>query len=129
MFEYHGWAVIETNDPEGTPERAKALEFVTMAAKEAQDGFSLIDLALGGNGLAVLRLHGLRNHRLDGALDLFRRVAVELPASYGVLYIYDPESDHDNEFRVFRMARGAVHEFTDSALSPRIPTIEDEYQS
>ena len=127
MFEFHGWAVIQVPDVADEAERARVFEFVAAAVRDAQDGFSLLDLASGGNGLVVLRLHGLRNHRRDEALDLFRRVAGGAPASYGILYVYDPESERDNEFRTFRMARGVVEEFEDSILSPRYPTIEDEY--
>jgi hypothetical protein len=129
MFEFHGWAVITVNGHSDAAAHAlrerQDMEFVRTAVSEAQDGISLIDLTEGGNGLAVLRLHGLRNHRRDNALELFRRIAAELPASYGVLYIYDPEDPaFDNGFRIFRMARGFVDEFPDLVLSPRVPTIE-----
>ncbi|MDB6133651.1 MAG: hypothetical protein JWM59_1894 [Verrucomicrobiales bacterium] len=132
MFEFHGWATIQSSVQPDADElllsQERALEFVRSAVGEAQDKLSLIDVMEGGNSLAVLRLHGLRNHRRDGVLQLFKRIAAELPASYGILYIHDPEDPvHDNCFRVFRMARGQVEEFVDQILSPRIPTIEDAW--
>jgi len=132
MFEFHGWAVIKVSAQADAAAQAmrkeQALAFVRAAVTKAQDEISLLDVAQGGNGLTVLRLHGLRNHRRDGALNLLRRIATELPESYGVLYIHAPEAPaHDNCFRVFRMARGRVEEFEDVILSPRIPTIEDDF--
>ena len=129
MFEFHGWAVLLSSDREAALSPA-SFDTVLTAVREAQDGFSLLDVAQGGNGLSVLRLHGLRNHCRENALTLFQQVAVALPCSYGVLYIHDPEHPtHGEVFRVFRMAHGCVNEFPDQILSPRIPTIEAPYDS
>jgi hypothetical protein len=72
-------------------------------------------------------------------IDLFRRVATELPFSYGLLYVHDDEdslwditdeqiarhgNNYDNEFRVWRLARGEFEERADPFLSPYIPTVE-----
>lgn len=107
----------------------EAVEFVRTAVASVQDRFSLIDVTEAGNGLTILRLNGLRNHRRDSALELFRRIASALLRSYGLLYVHDPEdSGHDEIFRVFRMARGKVEEFADMLLSPRFSTIGDNYE-
>jgi hypothetical protein len=132
MFEFHGWIVIQVgvlpNSPAYDLREREALEFVRAAVADAQDEISLFDFVQAGNGLDVVRINGLRNHRRDEAITLFRRIAAKLPASYGLLHIHDPEAPvHDNAFRVFRMARGKVEEFEDLMLSPRFPTIEDEF--
>ncbi len=103
------------------------------AMREADDEFSWFDLRRTSNGLIVLVAHGLRNHRYEPVVDLFRWMASELPYSYGLLYVHDDEDIHrgaerDNEFRVWRLARGEFGEFADSFLSPYIPTVEPPWE-
>lgn len=81
----------------------------------------------------MLLAHGLRNHRYEPVIDLFRWVAVELPFSYGLLYVHDDEdthrgADHVNEFQVWRLARGEFEELADPFLSPYIPTVEPHWE-
>ncbi len=80
--------------------------------------------------MIVLFTHGLRNHRFDPVIDIFRWIAENLPDSYGLLYVHDDE-DHrvsepesDNCFRAWRLARGRLSEKDDPFLSPYIPTVE-----
>src|SRR5262245_59686948 len=126
MFEFHGWAVIDVdNDNADWLHRLdQALRFVRRTIKKVEHGLYTFDIAEGGNGLNVHVLHGLRNHRNGDAINLYKRVAAEVPLAYGMLYVHDWESNTlDNEFQVFRMARGQVQEFADPFLSPRVPTI------
>jgi len=60
-------------------------------------------------------------------------VANELPFSYGLLYVHDDEdhsrgADHENDFRVWRLARGGFGELADPFLSPYIPTVEPPWE-
>ena len=139
MFEFHGWATIcvdDTDDPDLSVLHARENEAVArlrVAMSEADDRFSLIDLKQLGNGLIVLLVHGLRNHRYEPVIELFRWVAVELPCSYGLLYVQDDEdhdrdADYENEFRVWRLALGTFEECADPFLSPRIPTVEPPWE-
>jgi hypothetical protein len=139
MFEFHGWATIRVDDgddPDLGVVRARedtALARLQEAVTAADDEFSHFDLRRTGNGLIVLLAHGLRNHRFEPVLDLFRWVATELPFAYGLLYVWDDEDcregrDQTNEFRVWRVARGDIQEFHDPFLSPCIPTIEPPSQ-
>jgi hypothetical protein len=58
-------------------------------------------------------------------IDLFKWIAAELPHSYGLLYAHDDEAlGQENEFRVWRLARGEIEERPDPFLSPYIPTVE-----
>jgi hypothetical protein len=58
-------------------------------------------------------------------IELFRWVATELPDSYGLLYAHDDEAEgQENEFRVWRLARGAFDERADPFFSPYMPTVE-----
>jgi hypothetical protein len=81
----------------------------------------------------VLFAHGLRNHRYEPVIDLFRWVAEELPHSYGLLYVRDDEdhgreANYDNEFRVWRLARGRFEELADPFLSPCNPIAEAPWE-
>ena len=135
MFEFHGWATIRCSDRQaevesiGSGPKVDAVKRVRAALNEAHDEFSAFDIRPAGNGLVVLSVHGLRNHRYEPVIGLFRRVAAELPDSYGLLYVYDDEdcgrgTDFTNEFRVWRMARGKFEEMADPHLSPYFPTVE-----
>jgi hypothetical protein len=130
VFEFHGWATIRVPDPDINTDRRRELEAIAVARlreaiARADDRFSLFDVRQTGNELIVLYAHGLRNHRFRPVIELFRWVASELPDSYGLLYVHDDEADgQDNEFRVWRLARGEFAELADPFLSPYIPTVE-----
>ncbi len=136
MFEFHGWAVIRVPDADDAPTHIlggredAAIKRVRAAINEVHDEFSVFDVRRASNGLVVLYTHGLRNHLYTPVVSLFRWVAEELPDSYGLLYIYDDESEaHANEFRVWRLARGRFEEQPDPFLSPYIPTVEPPWES
>jgi hypothetical protein len=40
----------------------------------------------------------------------------------------DEATGHDNEFRVWRLARGCLEELPDPFLSPYIPTVEPPWE-
>src|SRR5262249_7181410 len=106
-----------------------AIARLQAAIRAADDAFSLFDLRRTSNGLVVLLAHGLRNHRYEPVIELFRWVAAQLPFAYGLLYVHDDEdtcrgADHGREFRVWRLARGEFGELADPLLSPYIPTVE-----
>ena len=85
-------------------------------------------LATGLNGsFNALWVAGCRNRRHPSVLDLYQWLANESATNYGLLYVNDAESAHDNEFRIYRLCRGQVTEHADKLLSPIIPTVEDPY--
>jgi hypothetical protein len=131
VFEFHGWVTIrvdDRDDPDMSVVRGReeaAIARLRAAMREADDEFSLFDLRRTSNELIVLLAHGLRNHRYEPVIGLFRWVAAELPDSYGLLYVHDGEAaGQDNEFRVWRLARGRLEERPDPFLSPYISTVE-----
>ncbi len=139
MFEFHGWATIRVDDQDDPDmdiihrREEEAIRRLCKAMQKANDEFSLFDLRRTGNEMIVLFAHGLRNHRYEPVIDLFRWVATELPYSYGLLYVQDDEEhsrggDYENEFRVWRLARGQFEEMTDPFLSPYIPTVEPPWE-
>ncbi len=133
MFQVHGWAVVSSDAYEA---RSQADAALLMGLQE-QIGLTQatnikIHLDVGLNGdLHVLSVAGHKNHRYAPIIDLFGWLAVNGPGSYGLLYVLDDEDfkrgDFENEFRVWRLARGVLEEKSDPFLSPAIPTVEDPY--
>ncbi|MGJ8724406.1 MAG: Imm7 family immunity protein [Roseibacillus sp.] len=128
---FHGWLHIELNeveeeDGEQHHQRSDvAISLINGRIAEVSDTISRFSVERGGNGMIVLIAHGLRNHRNEDAVGLFRWAAAEYPESFGLLHIWDDEhSEYHNEFRVFRCARGHCSEMPDPHLSPCVPTIE-----
>lgn len=131
---FHGWLQIRIAEIDGASgadelQREKAgIAAIRERIALAEDSFSLYRIERGGNGMIVLSAHGVRNHRNELAIDLFRWVQSEFPESFGLLHVWDDENpEHDNCFRVYRCARGACTEMDDPHLSPCIPTIEPPY--
>ena len=136
MFEFHGWAAIRVAEiedsevrPIGRGPEVEAIKRVRAAINDVHDEFSLFEVKRTGNGQTVLIAHGLRNHKFEPVIELFRWVAAELPESYGLLYVHDDEAaGQDNEFRVWRLALGTFEELADPFLSPYIPTVERPFE-
>jgi hypothetical protein len=131
VFEYHGWVAIrETAGVEDDLELLhRQVEEVRECLAELGE-YGLLDVRWM-NGVPFLHVGGKPNHRGSwgvAIIDLFARVGQIAPGSYGLLHVWDDESDrHSNEFRVFRLVRGEVTEHADSWLSPAIPTLEDPW--
>jgi hypothetical protein len=139
VFEFHGWAVIRVSDLDDPPleviaaRERDAAERARTAIRDITGGASLFQVARTSNEMLVLLAHGLKNHRSETAVDLFRWLANELPESYGLLYVRDDEDherggDYENCFRLWRLARGRLDELGDPFLSPCIPAIEAPWE-
>jgi len=132
---FHGWLQIELREIEAASRadnlqrEEDAIVAVRKRIDSILDMISYFDVRRSGNGLIVLTAHGVRNHRNEQVIDLFRWSVAEFPESFGLLYIWDSEHpEHDNCFRVYRCARGNCVERDDPHLSPCIPTIEAPYE-
>jgi hypothetical protein len=121
MFEAYGWANL------GNTEDLAPLE--AEIARVAVSDFVQIHLIprLNWTG-AVVTIAACRNHRYEAVIDLFRWLASNVVDAHGVLFVRDQESEHDNEFRVWRLARGSLADLPDPFLSPCIPTIETPWE-
>ncbi|WP_432922328.1 Imm7 family immunity protein [Microbispora sp. CA-135349] len=131
MFLYHGWVTIR--ETAGLDDDDESLRRQVAAIRRLVDDLgdgALLDLRWM-NGTPFLHVGGMSNHRGTWGrmiLDLFARVGDIAPGSFGLLYVWDDEDpEHHNEFRVFRLVRGAVTEHADVLLSPAVPTLEDEW--
>jgi Immunity protein 7 len=132
MFEFHGWANIKADDSDDTDwlTLERRLEKIVSGFKDEiskiQDSGSIFEVRPSSNALIVFLTHGLRNHGNPDALELFEWLAKNAPDSYGLLYCWD--SDHNNEFIVYRLSQGNLSEMKDIYLSPCIPTIEKPFE-
>ncbi|MFJ9784450.1 immunity 7 family protein [Amycolatopsis sp. NPDC101161] len=132
MFEYHGWVTIQAT-ASGDDDAAlleRLVDRVHRAIRDAGD-FDLVDLRWSA-GMPMLHFGGFDKHggRLGPELlEVFTRVGELAAGSYGLLHVWDDQDpEHDNEFRVYRMARGQVTEREDPHLTPVAPTVLDVYE-
>ena len=132
MFEYHGWVTIQetTSGDDDAALLERLVDRVHRAIRDARD-FDLVDLRWSA-GIPMLHLGGFDKHGgllAPELIELFTRVGELAPGSYGLLHVFDDQdTERDNDFRVFRMARGLVTELTDPHLSPVAPTVLDVYE-
>ena len=132
MFEYHGWVTIQAT-ASGDDDAAlleRLVDRVHRAIRDAAD-LDLVDLRWSA-GIPMLHFAGFDKHGGHlgpELLTLFTRAGELAPGSYGLLYTWDDQdTENDNNFRVYRMARGQVTEREDPHLTPVAPTILDTYE-
>ena len=127
MFEYHGWVTVCEDSSE--PEDNSALldencREIKAAIEEYKDNMCRVEMFFQ-NGSPYVRFDGSRNHSKTWVLNLFTRIGSIAKGSYGLLYVRDDESEkYDNEFQVWRMARGHVTRMKELLLSPCDPLLE-----
>ncbi|TDW22204.1 Imm7 family immunity protein [Kribbella kalugense] len=131
MFEYHGWATLrDSQDAFGGKAddlSQAAYDAVVQEIAGVRNDLQTADLRIA-NGSAHLWMAGLRNHRQDGVIETFRRIARTAPWSYGMLHVYDDEAQGENKNRwvVWVMKRGSVAPEADPYLSPHVGVVEDD---
>ena len=137
MFEFHGWATIrftpENRDVEDEDKlhdaAVEAVREYIRQTKLDSWGNVVVDIRWT-NGAAHLWTAGFKNHATvcGDLLALYHHIARVAPGSYGLLYTCDDEDPiHENVFRVYALARGALIEQSDPFLSPFVPIVEDPY--
>ena len=129
MFEFHGWAVlVGSHSLDGT---ASSMVEIRDALEAISTTFAVRGVLTPGNDLTVVHVHGLRNHRDLSIQRLFERIARQVPASYGLLYVRDQEDERgpefQNSFRAWRLAKGQLVELPDPFLSPCDRIIESPW--
>ncbi len=131
MYEFHGWANILADDSDDADiqiydERLdKILSGFKDELAKIQDKSSIFEVRHASNRLIVFITHGLRNHGNLEARELFEWLAENAPDSYGLLYCWN--SDHWNEFDVYKLAQGKLSDAKDIFLSPCFPTLEKPF--
>ncbi|MCL2352504.1 MAG: immunity 7 family protein [Firmicutes bacterium] len=132
MYEYHGWATIrETylNDDNFDEKIDGIIDKIQAEIDKLGLDNGLLDLR-AVNGEYQLHLSGLLNHSGQRANDIYRffeyisNIAI---GSYGLLYVFDDEdmNGDENEFQVYKLAKGKFEKKKDTLLSPYIPVVEE----
>jgi immunity protein 7 of polymorphic toxin system len=131
MYEFHLWTVIRYH-PHDTNLNLQhnclttCEDYFEKHQSLKQDNYKLIRQ----NGNDTFLMSGLHNHFALYVLELFKWIGQTAPGSYGLLYISDEEDQYDSQnFQVYVMRKGTVSRQKDCFLSPRIPVIEDRYDT
>lgn len=130
MLEFHAWITIretyevKDDEEEGISQilqkirdNAESLKWNKPEIK-ARNGEWYIELSLFANR---------KTEEITELLEFFSDIAQNAIGSYGLIYMLDDEdvNGRDNEFQVYSISRGKLHEQRDSFLSPFIPIVED----
>ena len=133
MFEYHGWIsfVYSPYEVEDEDERLKeVINYAENFIERVLNERHIHELKVI-NAQYMASFAGYANHRspdVEAVIEFFEEIGKKAPGSYGLLYVSDDEvPEFDNEFQVGRLVRGKFEFVKDHYLSPRIPTLEDEY--
>ena len=128
MIELHGWVTIRETY-KVTLEEDNDNIFIDKIKKEIENlsWFKSQIKALNGEWFLEFTIFANRkNPETEEVFQLYNRIGELAEGSYGLIYLYDDEAEgKENQFQVFSLSRGSIKEFSDSYLSPVIPTIED----
>ena len=133
MYQFHGWirvvAEAEPGDGNLADDEAAMAALAERLREAGEQVAGWFEVRRTFNEMIVVVAHGLRNHRQEGPLELFRWVGARDPWSYGLLYVWNGEDpQRGNEFVVYRLARGVLSEHADALLSPAQPTVEPPWE-
>ncbi|MBS1774395.1 MAG: hypothetical protein JST82_16175 [Bacteroidetes bacterium] len=128
MVCFFGWIVLHMDDSDSVEqdetEMFFALEALLLPYKKY---FQTCEIKQQNfiNTLHVSSVHNHDNGYSDDVINLFREVGKIARGSYGLLYLRLPEdSELNNKFLVYRLAKGILTEHDDNLLSPCAPVIE-----
>lgn len=129
MLELHGWVTIRETY-KVTDNEEENIDIIIEKLKREVEKLSWFKPQINAlNGSCFLEFTLFSNRQNPQTQEVFRfykRIGELAEGSYGLIYLYDDEDERKgNEFQVFSLSRGTVKEFSDSYLSPIIPTIED----
>lgn len=130
MFELHCWITIrETYEVKENEEENIDVILYEIERKIQELKWNKPQIKVC-NGEWYIETSIFSNRKTEKAIELlefFDFVARTAYGSYGVIYILDDEdlNGKNNEFQVYSISRGTLHEQKDTFLSPFIPTVED----
>lgn len=128
MIELHGWVTIRETYKVTFEENNEEI-FIDKIRKEIEklSWFKPRVKVLNGEWFLEFTIFANRkNPQTEEVFKLYNRIGKLAEGSYGLIYLYDDEADgRENQFQVFSLSKGSIKEFSDSYLSPIVPTIED----
>jgi hypothetical protein len=157
MLLAHGWAVIQSSrekykgsspedwfvlDDQSNKNDEKLWNDFIKWMNENADPFIVWQLTKRlNNHHGLLQFSISRNHRACVLWDMMSWLARTSESTYGIVYVHDDEDllenyhygrgneDHSNNYRVWRILRGEVHELEDNYLSPIVTRILPNYEA
>ena len=131
MVEYHGWFSIN-EDVTGEQEDRNMKKTIRLIKRfihniESENQILVLKPINGEYFLHVAGFTGHRSQDIDEVFDLIKLISDKAKGSYGILYYRNDEDKggRDNEFMVYKMARGEITTEKDTLLSPCNPVIEE----
>ena len=131
MIYYFGWIVLAIDNATEVPSETELnsmLSSVDDLLLAYRKNFQLCERR-NQNYLETLFISSAHNHDIgykEDVLNLYKQVGILALGSYGLLYLRLPEDEKiNNEFLVYRLAKGVLTEHRDTLLSPCVPTIEN----
>jgi hypothetical protein len=127
MYEFHGWASVAhtAGAREEKPQSRLWKRFTGMLGTALPEGGA--HTAVRHDGSDHFSFSGAHPQREAYVLEVFQWLAENAPGAYGLLYVWDSDSDdgQQNAFSVWRLRRGKLVEHRDPFFSPRIPAVRD----
>lgn len=128
MIELHGWVTIRETYKVSCEEDNEDI-IIHKIKKEIENlsWFKPQIKVLNGEWFLEFTIFANRkNPQTEEVFKLYTQIGELAEGSYGLIYLYDDEAEgKENQFQVFSLSKGSVKEFSDSYLSPIVPTIED----
>ena len=123
MIYYFGWIDIRfdtesQNNSSGRPGGIHEIKTV-IAEYERYIQLCLLKSFNGMDTLTISAFHNHDNSYSDEILALYQKIGELSPESYGLLFVRFPEDvNRNNEFFVYRLAKGSLTKHKDNLLSP-----------
>jgi len=130
MLEFHGWITIrETYEVRDDEEEGLDRILQNIRNRIQYLHWNKPDLKVR-NGEWYIEISLFANRKTEQTIELFdffTYIANLATGSYGVIYMLDDEdiNGKNNEFQVFSISRGKLHEHKDTLLSPFVSIVED----
>ncbi len=129
MVEYNGWfSINESLNGENENEIISVALEIERFINFINDSNGLIVLK-PMNGKYYLHIGGYTNHRnqeIEEVFSLLNFISEIAKGSYGLLYYRDDEDKNkNNEFIIYKLAKGKITKEDDNLLSPCNPKIEN----
>ena len=129
MVEVHGWITLRETYKVVDDDHIEALlKLIHNEIKKIE--YPQIQINVN-NGNYYIEFSVYTNHmsrEIHDLIALFETVGKIAEGSYGLLYLLNDEyKENNNNFVVHRLARGTVEVYSDTLLSPVIPTVEDAW--
>ncbi len=128
MLEFHVWITIrETYKVVEEDNIDEIIKNIQKKIKELKWNKPELKFLNGESYIEFSVFANRKTEEIDELFDFFIFIAKLAIGSYGLIYMLDDGdfNGKNNEFQVFSIFRGALHNEKDNYLSPFVPIVED----